>query len=276
MKVLRFPMALAGAAIIVALVTTATLAPALAPYDPRALAGDALQPPSAAHLLGTNNLGQDILSQIIWGARDSLTLAVGAASLAVVAGILIGVGAGLLGGIADVVAMRLVDLFLAVPRLPLLILVATLVGANRTSLTVIIGTMTWPVLARKLRSQTLSLRSRGFVGAARGYGGGLFYVMRRHVVPALGPLVIASFILVASNAILLEASLAFLGLADPTGTGWGLMLNKALLDPGLYFTSVWLWWVLPAGFAVTLAVLGFSFLGVGLEPILNPRGAARP
>ncbi len=276
MKVLRFPMALAGAAIIVALVTAATLAPALAPYDPRALAGDALQPPSAAHLLGTNNLGQDILSQIIWGARDSLTLAVGAASLAVVAGILIGVGAGLLGGIADVVAMRLVDLFLAVPRLPLLILIATLVGANRTSLTVIIGTMTWPVLARKLRSQTLSLRSRGFVGAARGYGGGLLYVMRRHVVPALGPLVIASFILVASNAILLEASLAFLGLADPTGTGWGLMLNKALLDPGLYFTSVWLWWVLPAGFAVTLAVLGFSFLGVGLEPILNPRGAARP
>lgn len=276
MRVLRFPMALTGAGIIAVLVAAAALAPALAPYDPRALAGDALQPPSSAHLLGTNNLGQDILSQIIWGARDSLTLAVGAASLAVVAGVLIGVGAGLLGGIADVVAMRLVDLFLAVPRLPLLILVATLVGANRTSLTVIIGMMTWPVLARKLRSQTLSLRHRGFVGAARGFGGGLLYVMRRHVVPALGPLVIASFILVASNAILLEASLAFLGLADPTGTGWGLMLNKALLDPGLYFTSVWLWWVLPAGFAVTLAVLGFSFLGVGLEPIVNPRGVARP
>ena len=99
--------------------------------------------------------------------------------------------------------------------------------------------------------------------------------MRRHVVPALGPLVIASFVLVASNAILLEASLAFLGLSDPTGFGWGLMLNKALLDPGLYFTSVWLWWVLPAGFAITLAVVGFSFLGVGLEPIFNPRGAAR-
>ncbi len=275
MRILRFPMALTGAAMIAVLVAAATLAPALAPYDPRALAGDALQPPSAAHLLGTNNLGQDILSQIIWGARDSLTLAVGAASLAVFVGILIGVGAGLLGGMADVVAMRLVDLSLAVPRLPLLILIATLVGANRTSLTVIIGIMTWPILARKLRSQTLSLRHRGFVGAARGYGGGLLYVMRRHIVPALGPLVIASFILVASNAILLEASLAFLGLADPTGTGWGLMLNKALLDPGLYFTSVWLWWVLPAGFAVTLAVLGFSFLGVGLEPLLNPRGAAR-
>jgi ABC-type dipeptide/oligopeptide/nickel transport system permease subunit len=266
-------MALAGAGIIAALVIAAALAPILAPYDPRALSGDALLPPSADHLLGTNNLGQDILSQIIWGARDSLTLAVGAATVAVVVGILVGVAAGLLGGAADVLAMRLVDLFLAIPRLPLLILVGTLVGAGRLSLTVIIGLMTWPVLARKLRSQTLSLRHRGYVASARGFGGGILYVMRRHNVTALGPLVIASFVLVASNAILLEASLAFLGLADATGVGWGLMLNKALLEPGLYFTSVWLWWVLPAGFAIALAVVGFAFLGVGLEPVLNPRGA---
>jgi len=268
-------MALVGAGIILALVTAAVLAPALAPYDPRELAGDALTAPSAEHLLGTNNLGQDILSQIIWGARDSLSLAVGAATLAVVGGIVVGVGAGLLGGASDVAAMRLVDVFLAVPRLPLLILVATLVGASRFSLTVIIGMMTWPVLARKLRSQTLSLRQRGFVGAARGFGGGLLYLMRRHLVPALAPLLVSSFVLVASNAVLLEASLAFLGLADPTGVSWGLMLNKALLQPGLYFTSVWLWWVLPAGFAISLAAVGFSFLGVGLEPILNPRQALR-
>ncbi len=274
MRALRSPLFLAGGGITAALTLVALLAPQLAPYEPRELAGDALVPPSAQHLLGTNNLGQDILSQIIWGARDSLTLAVGSASLAVAVGIGVGVGAGLVGGFTDLVAMRVVDLFLAIPRLPLLILVATLVGASRTSLTVVIGAMTWPVLARKLRSQTLSLRHRGYVTSSRGFGGGVLYVMRRHLVPALGPLIIASFVLVASNAILLEASLAFLGLADPTGVGWGLMLNKALLEPGLYFTSVWLWWVLPAGFAITLAVVGFAFLGVGLEPILNPRGAA--
>lgn len=271
MRALRSPMLLSGAGIIAALVTVATLAPVLAPHHPKELSGDALQPPSADHLLGTNNLGQDILSQIIWGTRDSLPVAVGAASLAVVVGILIGVGAGLLGGATDTVAMRVVDVFLAIPRLPLLILVAALVGTSRASLTMLIGLITWPVLARKLRSQTLSLRQRGFVAAARGFGGGLAHVMRLHVVPALGPLVISSFILVAANAILLEASLAFLGLADPTGGGWGLMLNNALLQPGLYFTPVWLWWVLPAGFAIMVAVLGFSFLGVGLEPIINPR-----
>jgi len=166
-----------------------------------------------------------------------------------------------------------VDVFLAFPRLPLLILVATLVGASRTALIGMIAVLTWPVVARKLRGQTLSLRNRGYVGTARGFGGGVLYVMRRHIVPALGPLMVTSFVLVASNAVLLEASLAFLGLADPTGFGWGLMLNKALLQPGLYFTSVWLWWVLPAGLAITLATVGFAFLGVGLEPIFNPRVA---
>ncbi|MDP8928529.1 MAG: ABC transporter permease [Actinomycetota bacterium] len=271
MRALRFPMVLAGAGIIAGLVIAAVLAPLLAPYDPQALSGDALQPPSTEHLLGTNNLGQDILSQVIWGTRDSLTVGVGAASLAVIAGIFIGVGAGLLGGATDMVAMRVVDVGLAIPRLPLLILVAALIGATRASLTVLIGMMTWPVVARKLHSQTLSLRQRGFVSAARGFGGELPYVMRRHLVPALGPLVISSLVMVAANAILLEASLAFLGLADPTGGGWGLMLNEALLQPGLYFTPVWLWWVLPAGFAITVAVLGFAFLGVGLEPIINPR-----
>lgn len=276
MRALRFPMALGGAGILIALVASATLAPLLAPWDPQALSGDALQPPSADHLLGTNNLGQDILSQIIWGARDSLMVAVGAATLAVVVGIVVGVGAGLLGGATETVAMRVIDVFLAIPRLPLLILVAALVGASRPSLILLIGMTTWPVLARKLRSQTLSLRQRGFVAAARGFGGGLPYAMRRHLVPALGPLVISSFILVAANAVLLEASLAFLGLADPTGGGWGLMLNEALLQPGLYFTPVWLWWVLPAGFAITLAVLGFAFLGVGLEPIINPRVGDEP
>ncbi|MBW3646080.1 MAG: ABC transporter permease [Actinobacteria bacterium] len=271
MSTARSPMVVAGGGILLALVAGAVLAPQLAPYRPEVLAGGALQPPSGQHLLGTNHLGQDIFSQILWGGRDSLTVGAGAATLAVVAGILVGVGAGLLGGVADTVAMRVVDVFLGIPRLPLLILVAAMVGANRVSLIVVIAAMTWPVVARMLRSRAMSLRQRGFVSAARGFGGGIGYLMARHLVPALGPLVISSFILVAANAVLLEASLAFLGLGDPSGSSWGLMLNKALLQPGLYFTPVWLWWVLPAGFAITAAVLGLSFLGVGLEPLVNRR-----
>jgi peptide/nickel transport system permease protein len=273
-KALRSPMVLAGGGMLLALVTAAVLAPHVAPYRPEELAGGALQAPSVDHLLGTNHLGQDIFSQVVWGGRDSLSVAAAAAALAVMVGTLVGVGAGLLGGGVDTVTMRVVDVFLGIPRLPLLILVAAMVGANRVSLSVVIATMTWPVVARMLRSRTLSLRQEGFLDAAKGFGGGLAYLMARHVVPALGPLLISSFIMVAANAVLLEASLAFLGLGDPSGTSWGLMLNKALLQPGLYFTPVWLWWVLPAGFAITAAVLGLSFLGVGLEPLVNRRWEA--
>lgn len=271
MKMLRSPLVLVGGGVLVALGVVAALAPVLAPYDPRALAGDALQPPSRRHLLGTNNIGQDILSQIVWGARTSLAVALGAASVAVALGIVVGLTAGLLGGFADVVAMRVVDVFLAIPRLPLLVLVGALIGASRGILILLIALLTWPVVARLLRSETLTLRQRGFVAAARGLGGGAAYIVRCHLLPAVAPIAASSFILIAGNAILLEAALAFLGLSDPIGVSWGLMLNRALLQPGLYFIDAWMWSVLPAGFAITLAVMGFAFLGVGLEPALNPR-----
>jgi len=128
-----------------------------------------------------------------------------------------------------------------------------------------------PGIARILRSETKSLRTRGFVRASQGFGGGRNYIVRRHLVPGLGPLLVTRFVEWAGIAVFLQAGLAFLGLADPTGVSWGLMLNRAVEHPGLYFTSVWTWWVLPAGLAVTLAVLGFTLLGVGLETTLNPR-----
>ncbi|MDQ3569660.1 MAG: ABC transporter permease [Actinomycetota bacterium] len=271
MRTLRSPALLGGAGIVVLLVLVALLAPAVAPYDPLGLSGDALEQPSSSHLFGTNNIGQDIWSQVLWGTRASLTVAVGAATLAVLLGLLVGAGGALVGGGADLVASRLVDVSLAVPRLPLLLLASALMGPSRLNVTVLIGLLTWPIMARILRSQTLSLRQRGFVASARGFGGGTLYTLRRHVAPALSPMVVAGLVTVAARAILLEASLAFLGLADPTSVSWGLMLNKALAHPGIYFTPMWPWWILPAGFAITLAVVGFTFLGMGLEPVLNPR-----
>lgn len=273
MRALRSPLALIGVLLVGALIVVAVLAPVIAPYGPDALTPKSLAPPSLDHLVGTDNLGHDILSRLIWGARASLTVAVGAATLALLVGVLVGMGAALLGGIVDVAAMRVVDIFLGLPRLPLLILFAALGGAGRLTVTVLIALMFWPPMARIVRSQALSLRGRGFVLAARGLGAGVPYLLRRHLVPAMAPALIALFVAIASNAVLLEASLAFLGLSDPTGVSWGLDLNRALLEPGIYFTSAWLWWVLPTGFAITLAVLGFTFLGVGLEPALNPRGS---
>jgi len=265
------PLAFTGATILLFILLVAVFAPILSPYDPRALAGGSLEAPSVHHLLGTNGVGQDILSEIIWGTRVSLTVAAGGAGLALLLGVLVGAGAGLLGGLVDIVAMRIVDVFLAMPVLPLLILLAVLAGPSLTNLILVIGMLSWPHIARVIRSQTLSLRQRGFVRAARGFGGGPLYVMRRHLIPALGPLVVVSFVNVAALAVLLESGLSFLGLADPTAVSWGMMLNRAFNHEGLYFTSLWVWWVLPPGFAITLTVLGFTFLGIGLEPRFNPR-----
>jgi len=268
---LRSPLLVLGATLVSGLTLAAVGAPMIAPYDPRELAGSGLESPSGAHLLGTNLIGQDIASQLIWGARASLTVGIGAAALGVVLGVLVGVSAGLRGGVVDLLLMRAVDVLLAIPSLPLIVLVVALTGASRVGLILLLGFLFWPPISRVVRSQTLTVAQRGFVTAAQGFGGGVWYLIRRHLVPALGPIVVAEFVAFAGNAIALEAALAFLGLGDPTGISWGLMISTALATPGIYFVPAWTWWVLPTGIAITLAILGFTFLGVGLEPLLNPR-----
>lgn len=267
----RSPFLWIGVAIVAIVALVAIAAPLLAPYDPSSVSGPSLASPSAEHLLGTNDAGQDILSQLIWGARPSAVVAVAAAALAVAIGVLVGALAGLLGGPLDVVAMRIVDLLLAIPALPLLILVAALTAPGLAVAVLVIGLGGWPGIARIVRSQTLSLAHRGYVEAARGFGCGRLYLVGRHLVPALRPLIVASFVSWAGTAVVLQAGLAFLGLSDPLEVSWGAILNRALEQPGLYFTSVWVWWVLPAGLAITLAVLGLAFVGAALEPRSNPR-----
>lgn len=261
----------AGTAMVGALVLVALLAPLIAPHDPRALSGPSVAPPSWAHLLGTNDAGQDILSQLIWGARSSAIVAGLAAALTVVIGVSYGAASGLLGGMSDTIAMRVVDVFLALPALPLLILVAALAGPSRTTVILVIGLTAWPQVARVVRSQTLTLATRGYVDASRGFGAGRGYVLRRHLIPVLMPLAAANLVYWAATAVLLQAGLAFLGLSDPTEVSWGGVLRRALEHQGIYESAVWLWWVLPAGLAITIATLGLALLGVGLEPRANPR-----
>lgn len=274
MSVRSSPLLVAGAVLVGAAVAVALLAPLLAPYDPRALAGPSFQPPSARHLLGTNNIGQDVLSHLLWGARVSLLVAVGASLLTVALGLVVGVGAGVLGGTVDSAVMRVVDVALALPVLPLLILAAALAGGSITSVVVVSGLLLWPFEARVFRSQALTVRQRGFVAAARGLGGGTLYLCGRHLVPALGPLVVISVVNVAAIAVLLEAGLSFLGLGSATTPSWGRLLNDALQTPGMYTSGLWTWTVLPAGLALTATVTGFALLGMGLEPRLNPQAAA--
>lgn len=260
-----------GLTIVGVLVLVALLAPLLAPYSSRAISGASMEPPSSNHLLGTNDVGQDIFSQVVWGARSSLGVGLISGGLTIVIGLVVGVGAGLRGGVLDTLVMRAVDVSLALPIIPFLIVIAALAGPSQLVVIIAITAVGWRGAARLLRSQTLSLRQRGFVVAARGFGGGQPYVIRRHLAPALGPLIVTHFVQWVGVAIGLESVLAFLGLGDPSRVSWGQMINRALQFPGLYFTRSWIWWLLPPGVAISIAILGFALLGVALEPVFNRR-----
>ena len=267
----RSPLLMVGLVLVGVFVVVAILAPVLASHDPKAISGRALEQPSSAHWLGTDVPGRDIFAQLVHGARSSLVVALVAGSLAMVGAVLLGVLPALVGGAVDRLSNRFVVFLLALPGAPLLVLVGSLAVDGRLAVILVIAFLGAPPYARTLRSQAITLRQRGFIASARGFGGGPLYVLRRHVVPGLAPLIVVGFVNWASVAVGLEAGLTFLGIGDPSGISWGLMLNRALSQPAIYFSPMWTWWVLPAGFAITLAVLGLTFVGAALEPSFNPR-----
>jgi len=260
-----------GLSIVGSLVLVALLAPLLSPYGVKAISGGSLESPSWKHLFGTNDVGQDIFTQLIWGTRTSIEVGTVSGALTIMVGLVVGVGAGLRGGVLDTLVMRAVDVSLALPIVPFLIVIAALAGPSQLVVILAITAIGWRGTARTLRSQTLTLRQRGFIAAARGFGGGHSYVIRRHLAPALGPLIVNDFVQWVGVAIGLESVLAFLGLSDPSHVSWGQMINQALLLQGIYFTRAWIWWLIPPGVAISVAILGFALLGVGLEPVFNRR-----
>jgi len=259
-----------GVALLAALVLAGVFAPWIAPYRPDETTGSPFSPPSRAHLLGTNDVGQDLLSELIFGVRISLTIGFLAAAVSISIGTLVGVVAGYFGGWVDAVLMRLVDVILVVPFLPLMILLAAYLGPSFWNIILVIGILVWARPARVIRAQVLSLKSLDFVDAARALGVSSGRILRRHVLPGVLSLSLAQFILAAGTAILIEASLSFLGLGDPTAKSWGSTLYYAQVRSA-FLSGAWKWWVLPPGLLITAAVLGFAFTGFALEEILNPR-----
>lgn len=265
-----------GMAMLLTVVALGALAPWIAPYGPREIVGDSYEHPSADHLLGTNETGVDTLSRLVWGSRTTLVVAAATGAIVLAIGVAVGLTAGLRGGVVDTVLMRLVDIILGLPVLPLLIFVGALAGPSLSTSIGMIGLFLWPQTARVVRSQTLSLRNRGFVSSARGFGGGPFYVIRRHLVPGLGPVIAANLVFVAGLAVAIEAGLSFLGLGDPSAVSWGAELERAVSDEQIQIGSLWIWWLVPFGLALTFAIFGLSLVGVALEPRFNPReGRAR-
>ncbi len=248
----------------------------LAPYRATALSGPSLEAPSDAHALGTNLLGQDVLSQLILGARASLVIALLAGVGTVVLGGIVGITAGWFRGWVDAVLMRVTDVVLVVPKLPLLLLVGALTGGRVGALSLLIAATFWPVTARILRSQVLSLRTRTHVRAATGFGAGTWHQLRHHILPDLALLSVAELIPAASRAVALQAGLAFLGVGDPTQPTWGGIIRDAIAYRSVFQVDAWKWWLVPPIVAIVTLVAGISLLGTAAERRLSPRLSRHP
>ncbi|MEX2291849.1 MAG: ABC transporter permease [Mycobacteriales bacterium] len=262
---------LVGALILVLYVLLMLFGSRLAPFGANELAGPSLSRPGGRHLLGTNLLGQDIASQLLLGVRASVLVAVLAGTGTVVLGTLVGVLAGWFPGWPSAALMRVTDLVLVLPKLPLLLLVGALTGGSVLGLSLVISLLFWPTAARILRSQVLSLRTRTHVRAATGFGAGTWHQLRRHILPDLSLLSVAEFIPAASRAVALQAGLAFLGVGDPTEPSWGAMIRDAIAFRAVFITSAWTWWLVPPIVALVALIVGITLLGTALERRLSPR-----
>jgi peptide/nickel transport system permease protein len=272
-RFLRSPMGFIGGFLLLTAIVTAIAAPLLAPYDPyastRVTIFDIYQAPSAAHLLGTDDGGKDVLSSLIYGTRVSLIVGFTAATITTIVGGLIGIIAGYVAGRVGGILMSITDFFLVIPDIALQIVIVAILGQSLINIILVIGLLGWSTTARLVRSQTLSVRERKFVLRAKAIGAGDAHILRRHVVPAVLPLMIANTVLIISLAILEESTLSFIGLGDPTVISWGQMLNFAF-NRGAISAGAW-WALFPPGLAIVWVVLGTTLLGTALEETLNPR-----
>ena len=240
----------------------AVFAPLIAPFDPWE-PGRPFLPPSMTHPFGTNDIGQDIFSELIYSTRISLFVGFFAAFVSVAIGTLVGLFSGYLRGAADEVLMGTTDIVLIIPALPLMIILAAHTSPSIWNIIIVIGALWWTSTARVVRSRVLQLREMPFVEAARSLGAGDGYIVFKHILPNTLQVILAKFILAVAGAMLTEASLSFLGLGDPLQKSWGMMLNYAFSRGG-FINGYW-WWYLPPGICISLAVLSFVLIGFGLE-----------
>jgi peptide/nickel transport system permease protein len=264
----RHPGAVIGGGIAAFFVIVAVLAPVLAPQDPMAVDWMALRAaPSSAHWFGTDEIGRDVLSRVIWGARASLLAGLVSIAIAMAVGVPLGLASGYLGGWFDAIVMRVVDGMLAIPLLVLAIAMAATLGPSLGNAMIAIGLSVCPIFVRLARAQTMAAMTEEYVEAARAMGYSHARIALRHVLPNTVPALLVQATLGIATAIITESSLSFLGLGQqPPAPSWGSSLNTAK-----NFIVQAPWMSLWPGFAICLAVFGFNLLGDGLRDTLDPR-----
>ena len=262
-----------GIAILGVFVGMAVFAPYLTPYPPHKVVGPPYGPPTLKDWFGTDDLGADVMSQIIYGARVSLTVGFTVALVATLLGSAVGLVSGFYRGAADEGLMRITDVFLILPSLPLAIILAAYLGPSETTIIEVLAVTAWPLVARVVRSQTLSLRERPFTDAARVIGASNTRIMFRVIIPNLLTLIAANAVLTITAAVVGEAGLDFIGLGNPSVVSWGTMLYWAENTSAL-LNGAW-WWVLAPGLCISLVGLGAVLISVSLEDLFNPRLRSR-
>ena len=276
-KVRHEKRALLGLSIIGVFTFLAIFAPFIARYAPDDQnLSNAYAPPSWQHWLGTDNLGQDIFSEVIYGGRISLTVGLVVALAATLIGTLVGVLSGFYRGATDQGLMRFTDVMLVLPQLPLMIILAAYLGPSINSIIIVLTLTSWPLVARLIRSQTLSLRERPFTDAARVIGSSNFRIIFKVIIPNLLTLIAANVVLMITTAIVGEAGLDFIGLGNPSVVSWGTMLYWAQADAlfGSRAGVAW-WWILAPGISIALVGLGAVLVSLSIENVFNPRLRAR-
>lgn len=265
------PSAVIGAIILLVIIALALLAPVIMPIDrldvTKVTAGSN-EAPSGGHWLGTDPSGRDVLGLLLWGSRASLLVGFAATAVAMIIGTVAGMAAGHFTGIARATLLRIIDFFLVVPSLVLAIVLSTVLSRGLLTIIIAIGVSSWAQTARVVRAQTLTIETRPYIERSRALGAGDVHLLRKHVFPAVLPLVMANTTLAVGAAIIAESTLAFLGLGDPTTFSWGTMLKTAL-DTGAATAGYW-WFVLSPGIAIVIVVLCFTLIGRALEAVLNP------
>jgi peptide/nickel transport system permease protein len=268
-RVPRRPTVIAGTIIVLVFVLLAAFAPLLEPYSVAKTSGEPFDPPSAAHWLGTDQIGKDMLSLTLEGARNSMLVGFAAAFVAIAIGGSLGIVAGYRGGWGETGVAGVTDFFLVIPGLPLMIVIAAIFGQTIYHIVLVIGLLSWMNVTYVVRAQVHTLKERGFVARARSLGAGDHYLIRRHIVPHVAPLLVAQTVLTVATAIFMEAALAFLGLGDPQRVSWGTIIERANQNSAVS-TGAW-WAIVPPGVCIALVVLGCFLVGQGVEEMMNPR-----
>ena len=261
--------AVVGAVVLLFFIVIAVIGPWIEPYSTTTQVGPVYQAPNGKHLLGLDDGGIDMLSEVIAGARVSMIVGFAGAAVAMIIGGGIGLLSGYFGGKTDITLMRITDYFLVIPDVPLMIVAAAVFGRSLLNVILIIGVIYWTSTARLIRAQVKSVRERVYVKRARALGGGHGRLLWKHITPQVAPLLVANTVLTIAIAVFAETYIAFLGLEDPSTISWGKLIQNSLTG-GAIFHKAW-WAIIPPGLCVTIVILAATMMGQAMEDALNPR-----